>query len=92
MGIDQRIEMSSAIETSSEQPSTKQRVECARGLDATDYKILDCLAEGLSNAAIARRLHYAESTIKNRVSRLLRHFGVESRTALIAVWLQSGEA
>ena len=58
-----------------------------RGLDATDYKILNCLSDGMSNAAIADHLHYAQSTIKNRISRLFRQFDVESRTALIAVWV-----
>ncbi len=58
-----------------------------RGLDATDYKILHCLSDGMSNAAIADHLHYAQSTIKNRISRLFRQFDVESRTALISVWL-----
>lgn len=63
------------------------RMSPNRGLDATDYKILNCLSDGMSNAAIADHLHYAQSTIKNRISRLFRQFDVESRTALISVWL-----
>ena len=84
------MDMPSAM-GAAELPPENQRVGTAPELDSTDYEILNCLAEGLSNAAIAQRLHYAQSTIKNRVSRLLRQFGVESRTALIAVWLTREE-
>lgn len=66
-----------------------KKLRLPAGLDSTDRAILSALSEGLSNGQIARRLNYAQSTIKNRVSRLLRKFDVESRTALIVAWLST---
>jgi two-component system, NarL family, response regulator DevR len=49
-------------------------------LTEREERILDLVAEGLTNRQIAGRLHLAEQTVKNYVSRLLRKLGVESRT------------
>lgn len=46
--------------------------------------ILDLLLEGSTNARIAEHLHYAESTIKRKISVLFRKFGVKNRAELIA--------
>lgn len=39
----------------------------------------DCLAEGLSNRQIARRLGIGENTAKTHVARVLRKLGLQSR-------------
>jgi two-component system OmpR family sensor kinase len=44
-----------------------------------------CLAEGLSNAQIARRLSITEGTAANHIESMLRRLGLQSRTQ-IAVW------
>jgi DNA-binding NarL/FixJ family response regulator len=49
-------------------------------LSPQERKILDLLAEGLTNRQIAERLHLAEKTVKNYVSNLLSKMGMARRT------------
>jgi len=59
-----------------------------------ERRILDLIAEGLTNRQIAERVHLAEKTVKNYVSNLLAKLGMERRTqaAVYAAKLQqSGE-
>ena len=49
-------------------------------LTAHEQRILDLIAEGMTNRQIAQNLHLAEKTVKNYVSSLLAKLGVESRT------------
>ncbi|MGH2805949.1 MAG: response regulator transcription factor [Actinomycetota bacterium] len=48
-------------------------------LSPQEEKILDLIGEGLSNREIAQRLHLAEQTVKNYVSRLMAKLGFERR-------------
>jgi DNA-binding NarL/FixJ family response regulator len=45
-----------------------------------ERRILDLIAEGLTNRQIAERVHLAEKTVKNYVSNLLSKLGMERRT------------
>src|SRR3954452_714967 len=45
-----------------------------------ERKILDLIAEGLTNRQIAERMFLAEKTVKNYVSNLLAKLGMERRT------------
>jgi two-component system response regulator DevR len=45
-----------------------------------ERKILDLIAEGLTNRQIAERMFLAEKTVKNYVSNLLSKLGMERRT------------
>jgi two-component system, NarL family, response regulator DevR len=45
-----------------------------------ERKILELIAEGLTNRQIAERLYLAEKTVKNYVSSVLAKLGLERRT------------
>jgi two-component system, NarL family, response regulator DevR len=49
-------------------------------LTEQERRILDLLAEGLTNRQIAERMYLAEKTIKNYVSNLLMKLGMDRRT------------
>jgi DNA-binding NarL/FixJ family response regulator len=49
-------------------------------LTEQERKVLDLLAEGLTNREIGERLHLAEKTIKNYVTALLSKMGMARRT------------
>lgn len=57
------------------------------GISEAERAVLDLLCEGLSNADIAKRLNYAESTVKKHVSNLLALYGVSSRLDLVVTVL-----
>ncbi|MBD0862035.1 response regulator transcription factor [Gordonia sp. zg691] len=50
------------------------------GLSEQERTLLALLGEGLTNRQIAARMHLAEKTVKNYVSRLLGKLGMGSRT------------
>lgn len=50
------------------------------GLSAQEERILELLADGLTNRQIAERMFLAEKTVRNYVSRLLRKLGLTRRT------------
>lgn len=58
---------------------TSGPVELA-ALTAQERKILDLIAEGLTNREIGERLFLAEKTVKNHVTNVLSKLGVERRT------------
>jgi two-component system, NarL family, response regulator DevR len=58
-------------------PEGEQGVE---QLTEQESKILDLLAEGLTNRQIGERLYLAEKTVKNYVSNLLMKLGMHRRT------------
>jgi DNA-binding CsgD family transcriptional regulator/tetratricopeptide (TPR) repeat protein len=54
-----------------------------QGLTRREREVFELLAQGLSNEAIARRLHRSERTVEHHVSALLSKLGVSSRSAAI---------
>ncbi|MBL8778604.1 MAG: response regulator transcription factor [Acidimicrobiales bacterium] len=50
------------------------------GLTAQERRILDLIAEGLTNRQIGERMYLAEKTVKNYVSNLLSKLGMSRRT------------
>jgi two-component system, NarL family, response regulator DevR len=70
-------------------PETDERLE---RLTDQERRILDLIAEGLTNRQIAEAVHLAEKTVKNYVSNLLSKLGMERRTqaAVYAARLRDG--
>lgn len=54
------------------------------GLSASDRRIVELIAEGMTNRQIADEIHLAYKTVKNRVSKLLSHLEMEHRGEIIA--------
>ena len=61
-------------------------------LTGQERKILDLIAEGMTNRQIGAQLHLAEKTVKNYVSNLLAKLGLSRRTeaAVFATKLAAG--
>lgn len=68
------------------EPASPQRTY-PEGITDGEIDVLELLCEGLSNADIARRLNYSESTVKKHVSHLLTLYGVSSRLDLVVTVL-----
>lgn len=58
--------------------------------DAVDRSIIRMIAEGKANKEIADSLHYAEGTVKNRISRMLTASGCKDRTHIVMFALRNG--
>lgn len=61
-----------------------------RSLSPRERGVLALIGEGLSNAAIARRLHLAEDTVKTHVSSVLSRLGAENRVQAAIAAYQAG--
>ncbi|MGH3413193.1 MAG: response regulator [Marmoricola sp.] len=59
-------------------------------LSARELEVLGLVAEGLSNAEIARRLFLSQATVKTHVAHVLTKLGAGSRTAAVATAQQAG--
>jgi NarL family two-component system response regulator LiaR len=61
----------------------------ADALTEREAQVLNLIAEGLPNAAIAQRLGVSEKTVKNHVTSILAKLQVEDRTqAAVFAWRQ----
>jgi DNA-binding NarL/FixJ family response regulator len=60
-------------------PRRRDAVERLARLAAREREVLDAVAEGLSNAEIAGRVHMSEATVKTYVSRVLAKLGCANR-------------
>ncbi|GAB4296097.1 MAG: two-component system response regulator NarL [Methylophaga sp.] len=66
------------------EPDSKVDVEDA-GLTDRENEILDCLAEGMNNKNIARKLGISDTTVKVHIKNILRKLNLTSRLEA-AVW------
>ena len=57
-------------------------------LSARELEILQLIADGLENEAIARELYISTETVKSHVRRILQKLGAHSRTYAVAVGLR----
>jgi DNA-binding NarL/FixJ family response regulator len=53
-----------------------------------EREVLECMAEGDTNARIARRLFVAEATVKAHVKHILRKLGAANRAAAVSRYLR----
>lgn len=53
-------------------------------LTERELEVLDLVAAGLTNHAIARRLYLSEKTVRNHVSNIFAKLGVSDRAAAVA--------
>lgn len=60
------------------------RPAALRDLTEREHEILDLVAAGLTNSAIATRLFLSEKTVRNYVSQLFTKLGVNDRAAAVA--------
>lgn len=70
----------------------QRRTEDRVGTDLTarELEVLGLVAEGLSNAAIAKRLWLSVNTVRNHVANLLGKLGVHSKLEALAVAVREG--
>lgn len=61
-----------------------------RGLTQRESEVLSLLVGGLSNRAIASRLHLSEETVKSHLRTLYRKLEVTDRSAAITIALREG--
>jgi two-component system, NarL family, response regulator DevR len=57
------------------------RSDAAERLSPREVEVLVCLAEGMTNAEVGRRLYVSRETVKTHVAHLLRKLGVEDRAS-----------
>lgn len=57
------------------------------GLSTREREVMDLIAAGKANVAIAEELYLSEKTVKNHVNRIYAKLGVTTRTEAVAIWL-----
>jgi DNA-binding NarL/FixJ family response regulator len=61
-----------------------------RDIGRDDLLLLDCLTQGLDDAAIGRRLFTTVNGVKSRVARLKPKMGASNRSHLVALAMTMG--
>lgn len=68
----------------------RMRAPAEEKLSARELEVLGLVAEGASNAEIARSLHISEATVKSHLLHIFAKLGVADRTKAVAVAVQRG--
>jgi NarL family two-component system response regulator YdfI len=71
-------------------PATSPETDAERTLTPRELEILESLAEGLTNQAIAHRLHISTYTVKFHVAAVLAKLHAGSRTEAVTLGLRRG--
>ena len=67
--------------------ATARPVHDDTGLTTREREIMDLVAQGLSNPAIAKQLFISPSTLKNHITRIFDKLAVSGRSEAIVLWL-----
>ncbi|MEV5407790.1 response regulator transcription factor [Thermopolyspora sp. NPDC052614] len=78
--------------TPAETERRRAAAERMAALTPAESQVAALVAEGLSNAAIARRLHMSEATVKTYVSRVLAKLGCDNRVQAALLVRDAGSA
>ncbi|MFD9701765.1 response regulator [Lentzea sp. NPDC059081] len=78
--------------TEHEQQEQQRRLRVRLGLTPREEDVLGLVAQGLSNAAIARRLLVTEKTVKNHLHHAFAKLHVGNRTEAVLRWTSRREA
>ena len=57
-----------------------------------EHEIMELLADGRNNTAIAKELFISPSTLKNHITRIFDKLGVTSRSEAIVLWLKGADS
>jgi DNA-binding NarL/FixJ family response regulator len=57
------------------------------GLSEREADVMELVARGAANTAIARQLYISEKTVKNHINHIFAKLGVTSRGHAVALWL-----
>jgi DNA-binding NarL/FixJ family response regulator len=60
----------------------------AYGLSEREADVMELVAQGAANTAVARKLFISEKTVKNHINHIFAKLGVTSRGHAVALWLQ----
>jgi DNA-binding CsgD family transcriptional regulator len=69
-----------ALEQTSAEPLTAEALQARFGLTGAEARVALLLAQGLSNAEIAKRLFLSPHTVRHHVEKIMRKLGVDTRT------------
>lgn len=81
-----------AVSGDAQEPARADHRGVRSVLSEDERRVLDLLAAGLPMHDIGQLLRISEPLLRARVVRLLRHYGAEDRTALLAAAHRRGEA
>jgi len=75
-----------------DEPAARRRAEpdLVEELTAREVQVLELLAEGLANKAIAGRLGISDQTVKFHVATILGKLGVANRTEAVRIAVRRG--
>lgn len=68
----------------------RMRGPAEEALSSREIEVVACVARGLSNRDIARRLHISEATVKTHLVHIFGKLGVDNRTAAVTTAVARG--
>ena len=77
-----------AVAALSRPVATSASRAAAYGLSEREADVMELVAKGAANTAVARTLFISEKTVKNHINHIFAKLGVTSRGPAVALWLQ----